>query len=88
MRSNRLCTHARNVHGLVYPSNRGIQYVAFRYTERLAEAGVERSVGSVGNSYDNAPAETINGLFTTDVIRRLGLWRTVEDIELGCTVQQ
>jgi putative transposase len=53
--------------GLVHPSDRGSQYLALRYTERLAQAGVEPSVGSVGDSYDNALAETINGLFKAEV---------------------
>lgn len=74
--------HARpRVEGLVHHSDRGIQYVAVRYTERLAEAGIERSVGSVGDSYDNALAESINGLFKAEVIRRLGPWRNVDDVE-------
>ena len=74
--------HARpRVEGLVHHSDRGIQYVAVRYTERLAEAGIERSVGSVGDSYDNALAESINGLFKAEVIRRLGPWRSVDDVE-------
>ena len=74
--------HARrDVAGLVHHSDRGIQYVAFRYTERLGEAGVERSVGSVGDSYDNALAESINGLYKAEVIRRLGPWRSVDDVE-------
>ncbi len=74
--------HARqDTQGLVHHSDRGTQYVAFRYTERLAEAGVERSVGSVGDSYDNALAESINGLYKTEVIRRLGPWRNLEEVE-------
>ncbi len=76
--------HARrDVAGLVHHSDRGIQYVAFRYTERLGQAGVERSVGSVGDSYDNALAESINGLYKAEVIRRLGPWRSVDDVELA-----
>jgi putative transposase len=59
------------------------QYLAIRYTERLAEAGIERSVGSVGDSYDNALAETINGLYKTEVIRRNGPWRNLEDVEFA-----
>ena len=55
--------------------------MSIRYTERLAEAGIDSSVGSVGDSYDNALAETINGLYKTEVIRRRGPWRTVEDVE-------
>jgi len=58
--------------GLVHHSDRGSQYVSIKYTERLAEAGIEPSVGSVGDSYDNASAETINGLYKTEVIHRCG----------------
>jgi len=54
--------------GLIHHSDRGVQYVSIRYTERLAEAGVEPSVGSVGDSYDNALAETINGLYKAELI--------------------
>ena len=60
-----------------------IQYVSIRYTERLAEAGIEPSVGSVGDSYDNASAETINGLFKAEVIHRRGPWRSFETVELA-----
>ena len=67
--------------GLVHHSDRGSQYLSIRYTERLAEASIDSSVGSVGDSYDNALAETINGLYKTEVIRRRGPWRTVEDVE-------
>jgi putative transposase len=67
--------------GLVHHSDRGVQYLSIRYTERLAEAGVESSVGSVGDSYDNALAETIIGLFKTEVIRRPGPWRTIDAFE-------
>ena len=59
------------------------QYLSIRYTERLAEAGIEPSVGSVGDSYDNALAETINGLFKTEVIRRRGPWRNLEAVEFA-----
>ena len=59
------------------------QYVSIRYTERLAEAGIEPSVGSVGDSYDNALAETINGLYKTEVIRRRGSWRSLETVEFA-----
>ena len=59
------------------------QYLSIRYTERLAEAGIEPSVGSVGDSYDNALAETIIGLFKTEVIRRRGPWRNVEHVEFA-----
>ena len=67
--------------GLVHHSDRGSQYLSIRYSERLAEAGVESSVGSVGDSYDNALAETIIGLFKTEVIRRRGPWRTLDAVE-------
>lgn len=69
--------------GLVHHSDRGVQYVAIKYTERLAEAGVESSVGSVGDSYDNALAETINGLYKAEVIWRRGPWRTFEAVEFA-----
>ena len=68
---------------LVHHSDRGVQYLAIRYTERLAEAGAVTSVGSKGDSYDNALAETINGLYKTELIRRRGPWRTVEQVELA-----
>jgi transposase InsO family protein len=68
---------------LVHHSDRGVQYLSVRYTERLADAGIERSVGSVGDSYDNALAETINGLFKAEVIYRLGPWRSLEQVELA-----
>ncbi len=57
------------------------QYVSIRYTERLAEAGLEPSVGSVGDSYDNALAETINGLYKAEVIHRKSSWRTRDEVE-------
>ena len=66
---------------LVHHSDRGVQYLSIRYTERLAEAGIEPSVGSVGDSYDNALAETIIGLYKTEVIHRLGPWRNVDHVE-------
>ena len=66
---------------LVHHSDRGGQYLSIRYTERLAEAGIERSVGSVGDSYDNALAETVIGLFKTEVIRRRGPWRNIDAVE-------
>jgi putative transposase len=75
----------RPVHrvGLVHHSDRGSQYVSIKYTERLAEAGVEPSVGSVGDSYDNALAETINGLYKAEVIHRRGSWRSFEAVEFA-----
>jgi putative transposase len=69
--------------GLVHHSDRGSQYVSIKYTERLAEAGIEPSVGSVGDSYDNALAETINGLYKAEVIHRRGSWRTMEAVEFA-----
>jgi transposase InsO family protein len=66
---------------LVHHSDRGVQYVSIRYTERLIEAGIEPSVGSVGDSYDNAMAETIIGLYKAEVIHRLGPWRGVDHVE-------
>jgi transposase InsO family protein len=74
--------HARrDATGVIHHSDRGTQYTSFRYTERLAAAGLERSVGSVGDSYDNALAETINGLYKTEVIRHSGPWRNIDDVE-------
>ncbi|MET4312760.1 transposase InsO family protein [Bradyrhizobium sp. RT4b] len=78
----------RPVHrgGLVHHSDRGsqsAQYVSIKYTERLAEAGVEPSVGSVGDSYDNALAETINGLYKAEVIHRRRPWRSFEAVEFA-----
>jgi len=67
--------------GIVHHSDRGVQYVSIKYTERLAEAGLVPSVGSVGDSYDNALAETINGLYKAEVIHRRGPWRTLEAVE-------
>ena len=69
--------------GLVHHSDRGSQYVSIKYTERLAEAGIEPSVGSVGDSYDNALAETINGLYKAEVIHRRGPWRSFEAVEIA-----
>jgi len=66
---------------LVHHSDRGVQYLSIRYTERLAAAGLERSVGTVGDSYDNALVETVNGLYKTEVIRRRGPWRNIDAVE-------
>ena len=68
---------------LIHHSDRGSQYVSIRYSERLAEAGVEPSVGSKGDSYDNALAETINGLYKAELIHRRGPWKTKEAVELA-----
>lgn len=69
--------------GLVHHSDRGVQYLAIRYTERLAEAGAVTSVGSRGDSFGNALAETVIGLYKTELIRRQGPWRTGDDVELA-----
>lgn len=69
--------------GLVHHSDRGTQYLSVRYTDRLTEAGIDPSVGSRGDSYDNALAESVIGLFKTEVIQRLGPWRTVEAVEFA-----
>lgn len=71
----------REIERLVHHSDRGVQYLSIRYTERLAEAGIERSVGSKGDSYDNALAESVIGLFKTEVIHRRGPWKGYEDVE-------
>ena len=76
----------RQDHGadrLVHHSDRGVQYLSIKYTERLAEAGIAPSVGSKGDSYDNALAESVIGLFKTEVIRRRGPWRSLEDVEFA-----
>ena len=86
-----LCTQARALYDrrveptqrLVHHSNRGVQYLSIRYMERLAEAGIEPSVERVGNSYDNALAETIIGLYKTELIRQRGPWRHLEAVELA-----
>jgi putative transposase len=69
--------------GLVHHSDRGGQYLSIRYTERLAEAGIVPSVGNVGDSYDNALAETINGLYKTELVHRQGPWRNMQDLEIA-----
>lgn len=69
--------------GLVHHSDRGVQYVSIRYSQRLAEAGIEPSAGTVGDSYDNAMAESVIGLYKTEVIRRGGPWRNLETVELA-----
>jgi len=69
--------------GLIHHSDRGSQYLSIRYSERLAEARIEPSVGSKGDSYDNALAETINGLYKAEVIHRRGPWKTKQAVELA-----
>lgn len=68
---------------LIHHSDRGTQYVSLRYTERLAEAGAAVSVGSKGDSYDNALAETVNGLYKTELVHRHGPWRSLDELELA-----
>ena len=74
---------ADDLDGLVHHSDRGVQYLAIRYTERLAEAEAVSSVGSKGDSYDNALAESVNGLYKAELINRHGPWRTVDEVELA-----
>lgn len=71
------------IENLIHHSDRGVQFLSIRYTERLAEAGIEASVGSVGDSYDNALAETINGLYKAEIIRPNGPWRSIEEVEFA-----
>ena len=71
----------QELEGLVHHSDRGVQYLAIRYTERLAEAGAVRSVGSRGDSYDNALAESFNGLYKAELIRHRGPWSGLDDVE-------
>jgi putative transposase len=73
----------RPLSGLVHHSDRGAQYLAIRYTERLAEVEAAASVGSKGDSFDNALAETVNGLYKAELIHRQGPWRTLEQVELA-----
>ena len=72
-----------NTSGLVHHSDRGVQYVAVRYAQRLAEAGAVASVGSTGDSYDNALAEAFNSLFKAELVRNKGPWRSIDDLEIG-----
>ena len=74
---------AGHLNGLVHHSDRGTQYLSIRYTERLAAAGIAPSVGSRGDSYDNALAESVIGLFKTEVIQRRGPWRSLEAVEFA-----
>ena len=73
----------QDVTGLVHHSDRGVQYVAFRYTQRLAEAGAVASVGSTGDSYDNALAEAFNSLFKAELVRNKGPWMNIDDLEIA-----
>jgi putative transposase len=67
--------------GVIHHTDAGAQYTSVRFAERLADAGISASVGSVGDSFDNALAETINGLYKTEVIKHRGPWRTVDQVE-------
>src|SRR6266542_2533329 len=73
-----------DLEGLIHHSDRGVQYLAIRYTERLAEEGAVGSVGSKGDSYDNALAETVNGLYKTELIRRRGQWWNERRLHGAC----
>lgn len=73
----------RDLSRLVHHSDKGVQYLAIRYTERLAESGIEASVGSTGDSYDNAAAEALNKLYKKELIWRRGPWRGLDDVELA-----
>jgi len=73
----------KDLENLIHHSDRGVQYLSIRYTERLAGAGIEASVGSIGDSYDNALAETINGLYKAELIRPNGPWRGIEEVEFA-----
>jgi len=79
-----MAIHSRQVDasdGLIHHSDRGVQFLSIRYTERLAEAGIEGSVGSKGDSYDNALAESFNGLYKTELIYHEGPWKGPDDVE-------
>jgi len=72
-----------SINGVLRRPVESAQYLSIRYTERLAEAGIEPSVGSVGDSYDNALAETINGLYKNELVHRQGPWRNMQDLEMA-----
>jgi putative transposase len=73
----------RDTTGLIHHSDKGVQYLAVRYTQRLADAGAVASVGSTGDSYDNALAEAFNSLFKAELIRNRGPWRSIDDLEIA-----
>jgi putative transposase len=73
----------RDLGGLIHHSDKGVQYVAVRYTQRLAEAGAVASVGSTGHSYDNALAEAFNSLFKAELVRNRGPWKSIDDLEIA-----
>jgi putative transposase len=76
-----LWARSNSIKGVIHPERPGCQYLSIRYTERLKEAGVEPSVGSVGDSYDNALAESVIGLFRSEVIHHRGPWRNLDRVE-------
>jgi putative transposase len=78
-----ICARSEALHGLVHHSDRGSQYLAIRYTERLGAEGAVTSVGSKGDSYDNALAEAVNSLYKAELIYRRGPWRSVADVEMA-----
>ena len=73
----------RDTTGLIHHSDKGVQYLAVRYTQRLADAGAVASVGSTGDSYDNALAEAFNSLFKAELVRNRGPWRSIDDLEIA-----
>ena len=73
----------RDIDGLIHHSDKGVQYLAVRYTQRLAEAGAVASVGSTGDSYDNALAEAFNSLFKAELVRNKGPWKGIDDLEFA-----
>ncbi len=76
--------HARcDTEGLIHHSDKGTQYLSIRYSERLAECAIQPSVGSTGDSYDNALAESINGLYKTEVIGQRSSWKSIEEVEFA-----
>ncbi len=81
-----LWTRGGDVEGVIHHSDRGVQYLSIRYTERLAETGCVASVGSKGDSFDNALAETINGLYKTEVIKKDGPWKSIDEVEFATLV--
>ena len=72
-----------DVHGLIHHSDAGSQYTSIRYTDRLVEAGLQASIGSIGDSYDNALAETVNGLYKAELVFWEGPWKGADDLELA-----
>ena len=75
--------YSRSIEELIHHSDHGVQYLSIRYTEYLAENGIQASVGTTGDAYDNAMAESVIGLFKTEVVRRKGPWRNMEMVEFA-----